>query len=68
MNQLAPISYEDRAKARAKEIRLRLMGPQKRVNVFRRGGMAPVEQTAHPAQREAIMPPLKLSLTIDDAC
>lgn len=46
MNQLAPISYEDRAKARAKEIRLRLMGPQKRVNVFRRGGEEPAEESA----------------------
>ncbi|WP_320196239.1 helix-turn-helix domain-containing protein [Agrobacterium rosae] len=46
MNQLSPISYEDRAKARAKEIRLRLMGPQKRVNVFRRGGEEPVEETS----------------------
>lgn len=64
MNHPSPISYEDRAKARAKEIRLRLMGPQKRVNVFRRSGMASVEPIALPVQREAIMPPLKLSLTM----
>ncbi|MBN7804886.1 hypothetical protein JZX86_05845 [Agrobacterium rosae] len=46
MNHPSPISYEDRAKARAKEIRLRLMGPPKRVNVFRRGGEEPVEESA----------------------
>ncbi|MCL6653504.1 hypothetical protein A6R70_14520 [Agrobacterium rubi] len=64
MNQLAPISYEDRAKARAKEIRLRLMGPQKRVNVFRRGNMASEPATAPEPQTKAIMPPLKTSLTM----
>lgn len=61
MNQIANISYEDRAKARAKEIRLRLMGPPKRVNVFRRGGMA---STVPLTKREEIMPPLKHSLTM----
>lgn len=35
MNQLAPISYEDIAKARAVEVRRRLMGIPKRVNIIR---------------------------------
>lgn len=58
MNQIAHISYEDRAKARAKEIRLRLMGPQKRVNVFRRGGEETVEEStakAPDAPRERVI-------------
>lgn len=35
MNHPSPISYEDRAKARAAEIRRRLMGTPRRVNVIR---------------------------------
>lgn len=35
MNQIAHISYEDRAKARASEVRRRLMGTPKRVNIIR---------------------------------
>lgn len=35
MNQLAPISYEDRAKAKAMEVRRRLMGTPKRVNIIK---------------------------------
>ncbi|KQQ46506.1 hypothetical protein ASF69_04570 [Rhizobium sp. Leaf311] len=46
MNQIAHISYEDRVKAKAAEVRRRLMGTPKRVNIIREV-LAQVEQKKH---------------------
>lgn len=64
MNQIAHISYEDRAKARAVEVRRRLMGTPKRVNIYPDINMVPKPKPKEKKLAQIVGPSISITMTM----